>query len=291
MDEPSPSPSPAGADSRGVAETGIGSVDGSEPVAGTDITVGWSRRGDQLEFEIVTKHPGDAAPERIAGVVEIAERLVAAAHRTGADLTMAAAHPADSWRALPEAVAARLDMEPTRLLLQLRRPLPVEPDHPARRGPSIRVRPIRPEDDDAWIRVNNRAFADHPDQGRETPETLTARRAGDWYDPAGFLVADDPSRPGELAGFCWTKVHPETDREPALGEIYVIGVDPSRSGEGLGAALVLAGLDHLADRGVTVSNLYVEADNAPALRLYDRLGYEVHERRRVYAPRPERSQP
>src|SRR5699024_10507531 len=130
----------------------------------------------------------------------------------------------------------------------------------------------------------NRAFADHPDQGSETIETLAARRSEGWYDPSGFLVLDDPDEPGELAGFCWTKVHPGVDGLPSLGEIYVIGVDPDHAGRGLGSQLVIAGLDHLAARGIPTANLYVEGDNESALRLYDRLGFTVYERRRVYEP-------
>jgi mycothiol synthase len=137
-------------------------------------------------------------------------------------------------------------------------------------------------DDDAWIRVNNRAFADHPDQGREDRSTLAARTSEPWFDPAGFLVADEEGT-GELSGFCWTKVHPAVPGgDPEMGEIYVIGVDPRHRGEGLGPSFVLAGLDHLSSRGIGTAVLYVDATNTPARRLYDRLDFTVHRRRRVY---------
>ena len=189
------------------------------------------------------------------------------------------------WAAVDAAAAAAGFGRP-RDLLQLRRPLPVSAHHHLRRGPALPTRPLAADgsDDEAWLRANNRSFAAHPDQGRQTLETLDAQRAEPWYDRAGFLVADDPDRSGELAGSCWTKVHPATDDDPALGEIYVIGVDPAHRGEGLGPGLVLAGLDHLTERGLTVANLYVDADNAPAVDLYDRLGFAVHARRRVYSP-------
>jgi ribosomal protein S18 acetylase RimI-like enzyme len=200
------------------------------------------------------------------------------------ELVLAADHPADRLHPLPEALADLAGLTARRDLIQLRRPLPVPADRPARAGaPEIRTRSFRPGvDDDAWIRSNNRAFADHPDQGAETPATLAARLAEPWFDASGFRVLDDAQRPGELAGSCWTKVHPATDHDPALGEIYVIGVDPARQGEGLGPALVLDGLDHLARLGLTTAVLYVEESNTVARRLYEHLGFTTHARRRVY---------
>lgn len=217
----------------------------------------------------------------------------------GIAVHLAAEHPAGGLDPRPEAVAHAAGLTDRRDLLQMRRSLPVEPDHPQRlSAPAIRTRPFVPGvDDAAWIRVNNRAFADHPDQGREDQATLTTRMAEPWFDAAGFLVSDEEGevearsasgRDGsgnasELSGFCWTKVHPEVaDVEPALGEIYVIGVDPRHRGEGLGPAFVLAGLDHLSAQGIGTAVLYVDADNEPARRLYDRLGFSVHRRRRVY---------
>ena len=113
-------------------------------------------------------------------------------------------------------------------------------------------------------------------------ETLADRLALPSVDPAGFLVADDPERPGELGGFCWTIVHPRTASDPAIGEIYVIGVDPSRQGERWGPALVLAGLDHLAAAGITQAMLYVDQANGAARGLYKKLGFKSNHRRRVY---------
>jgi len=162
--------------------------------------------------------------------------------------------------------AERAGLEPVRRLHQMRRPLPLD------ETTDLVTRPFRPGvDDAAWLAVNNRAFAWHPDQGGWTPETLRGRLAEAWFDPEGFLLHEED---GRLSGFCWTKVH--GGEVPPLGEIYVIAVDPDFVGRGLGRALTLAGLQHLAGRGLTVGMLYVEADNAPALGLYESLGFTVH---------------
>ncbi len=176
-----------------------------------------------------------------------------------------------------DAVADAVGLRPGRRLHQMRVELPVHQPF------ELTTRPFRPgADEDAWLAVNNRAFQWHPEQGGWTRETILARQTEAWFDPAGFLLHE---RDGQLAGFCWTKVH--ADHDPVLGEIYVIAVDPEFHGLGLGRALTLAGLDHLvqptADRpGVEVGMLYVDADNATAIGLYESIGFDIHRTDRAY---------
>jgi mycothiol synthase len=172
------------------------------------------------------------------------------------------------------ALAARLGYGVVRGLMQLRRPLEADAGLPAVRLPAgVRVRSFRPgTDDQDWLRLNAAAFAHHPEQGRMTQADLAARMSEDWFDPEGFLIAE---RDGVMIGFHWTKVHP-ADEDPqglALGEVYVVGVDPAQHGGGLGTALTLAGLHHLRDAGLTTVLLYVEADNEPALAVYRKLQF------------------
>jgi mycothiol synthase len=168
------------------------------------------------------------------------------------------------------ATAAALHLAAARKLLQMRRPLADLPAVKAVDG--VRLRTYAGPDDDAeLLRVNNAAFSWHPEQGGWTDADIAERRGESWFDPEGlFLAFDDAS--GRLLGFHWTKVH-----GPALGEVYVVGVDPDAQGRGLGATLTLVGLHHLADRlgpGAEVT-LYVEADNSAAVKTYERLSFGV----------------
>ena len=252
------------------------------PVVGTDAAVRVERRDGVLDLAI-RGDLDDASPTTVDAVYAALVVHGADGAQGDAEVRILSDHPADRILPLPMAVADRLGLDRIRDLFQLRRPLPVGHDDPVRNGaPPLRLRPfVAAKDAEAWIRCNNRAFATHPSQGTQTPETLAATLAEPWVDLDGFLVSDDADRPGELAGFCWTRVHPPADGDPALGEIFVIGVDPEHHGHGLGRTLVLAGLDHLAWVGTTTGMLYVEADNEPALKLYERLGFEVHHRYRI----------
>ncbi|MGA7760065.1 MAG: mycothiol synthase [Ilumatobacteraceae bacterium] len=168
-----------------------------------------------------------------------------------------------------ETLAADAGMVPDRLLHQMRRSLPTGVEV------HITTRAFVPgADDEAWLRVNNRAFAEHGEQGGWTIDTFCQRQQENWFDPAGFRILD---LEGRMAGFCWTKVHePAAPTDDPLGEIYVIAVDPDFHGRGLGRELTLAGLDHLAGRDIRTAMLYVDADNAPAMHLYEQLGFHVH---------------
>ncbi len=180
------------------------------------------------------------------------------------------------------ATAAALDLVAVRELLQMRRPLTDLPPLSLPEGVKLTTY-TGPADDAELLRVNNHAFAWHPEQGGWTEAEIAERRGEPWFDPAGLFMAVDEAT-GKLLGFHWTKVHNAT-----LGEVYVVGVDPDAQGRGLGAALTVAGLHHLAARlsgndEATVM-LYVEGDNAAAVNTYGRLGFEVFNADVAYARR------
>jgi mycothiol synthase len=257
---------------------------GTEVHDGTLVLAG-DENGEPQGFALLTPaRDGSTAihvvvdPARRDG--ELPGRLVDAA------VTMAdevGATPQHLWamRADPndDDLARRHGFVPERDVVQMRVPLPLADDVLAATRPVV-TRPFVPgQDDEAWLRVNNRAFADHLEQGSWTSVDLHERLAADWVELAGFLVADDPDGDG-LIGFCWTKIH--RHRTPVLGEIYVIGVDPAHHGGGLGRALTVAGLTSMVERGVHTGMLYTDASNEAAVALYSRLGFTVDHVDRSY---------
>ncbi|MFD3428124.1 mycothiol synthase [Nocardia fluminea] len=170
-----------------------------------------------------------------------------------------------------KALATGLGLVTARELWQMRRSL-ATPELPELALPAdLTLRTYAgPVDDLEILRVNNAAFAWHPEQGGWTERDIAARRAESWFEPAGLFLAFDIADPDRLLGFHWTKQHP--DAAPA-GEVYVVGVDPSAQGRGLGRLLTLAGLRHLRAAGSTEVLLYTEADNTAAVHTYTKLGF------------------
>ncbi|MBO0856269.1 MAG: mycothiol synthase [Nocardia sp.] len=206
----------------------------------------------------------------------IGATLVAAALSAGGPGTRIWAH---GNLAPARAVAGRLGLSVVRELWQMRRPL--AGDAATAELPPLLVPAdlilrtyAGPADDAEILRVNNAAFDWHPEQGGWSGREIQARRSASWFDPKGLFIAVDRSEPGRILGFHWTKVHEPGEHGPdAVGEVYVVAVDPAVQGRGLGAILTLAGLHYLRDRGLPEVLLYTEADNAAAVRTYTRLGF------------------
>ncbi|WP_183096436.1 mycothiol synthase, partial [Nocardioides stalactiti] len=155
----------------------------------------------------------------------------------------------------------------------------------------VTIRDFGTADAAALLEVNAAAFAAHPEQGGLTAADLDERMAEPWFDPAGLLLAVDDD--GSLLGFHWTKRHDEKH-----GEVYVLGVSPAAHGRGIGRVLTVAGLRHLASRGLEEVVLYVEADNTAALGLYSGLRFthvptdtHVQYRRGSHEPQPSHETP
>jgi mycothiol synthase len=214
--------------------------------------------GDTPEIDLVV------APEDRGVGIGAALATAAAGSLTGRAAAWSHGnHPAAA------ALAATHGFDRVRDLWVMRRPLDVDLP-PLWDIDGIDVRTFEAgRDEEAFLALNAEAFAHHPEQGRMTRADLDERMAEPWFDASGFFVAVSTGSE-DLVGFHWTKVH---DGTPPRGEVYVVGVSPRAQGSGLGSLLTLTGLHHLADRGLPEVILYVEADNAPAVAVYTRLGF------------------
>ena len=145
-------------------------------------------------------------------------------------------------------------------------------------GEGIPTRPfICGVDDEAFLEVNSRAFSWHPEQGSLDLSKLNDLFKEEWFDDEGFLLLEVKNR---LAGFCWTKIHHQGDL--TVGEIFAIAVDPDFHGRGFGKPLTISGLNYLANAGADLGMLYVEADNKPAIRIYEDIGFTHFSTNRAY---------
>lgn len=228
------------------------------------------------------------APGASGAMAELAVAPTARRRGIGAALVSAAIKHCDSrvrfWAhgTLPaaQALARGMGLRPVRELLQMRRSLAGVAKATAPHG--ISIRNYRGSaDHPELLRVNNAAFSWHPEQGGWTEADVTERVAEPWFEQEGLFLAVDDST-GAVRGFHWTKVH-----DDRLGEVYVLGVDPAAQGRGLGRALTLHGLHHLAGRLPHENSevmLYVESDNFAAIKTYEGLGFAAAGVDTAYAP-------
>ena len=133
------------------------------------------------------------------------------------------------------------------------------------------IRTFNPaKDKNSWLALNNKVFTNHPDQGNWALADLENRMTENWFDPEGFFLA---VKGNEIVGFVWTKIHQDFVNQEPVGELYVVGVDPDHSRQGIARAVSVAAINYLVAKGLKNSMLYVDADNEKGLALYTSLGF------------------
>jgi ribosomal protein S18 acetylase RimI-like enzyme len=107
-------------------------------------------------------------------------------------------------------------------------------------------------------------------------ESSDARYVEHWGRPgdAGVVAEDENGRP---LGAAWYRLFTDAKHgygylAPGIPELSV-AVDPRQRGQGIGTALLEALTECARTDGLPALSLSVEEDN-PALRLYERLGFE-----------------
>jgi len=126
----------------------------------------------------------------------------------------------------------------------------------------------------AWVEAYNESFSDHWGS-----HAMTVAEHSHWltqsdYQPELDLVAI--ASDGKFAAFCFCHIDPEDNlhRHCLEGGIHILGTRRSFRRQGLGRAMLLAGLQKLKAKGMETAILGVDTENAyQAQALYESVGF------------------
>jgi RimJ/RimL family protein N-acetyltransferase len=108
----------------------------------------------------------------------------------------------------------------------------------------------------------------------ERQRQWASQLAGGPPEGAAWLVVEDDD--GVVAGICAVGPAHDAQGEPTgEGELYMINLDPSRWGRGLGRLLLAAATDWLRAEGWSEAVLWMAEGNQRAGRLYERNGWAL----------------
>ncbi len=129
-------------------------------------------------------------------------------------------------------------------------------------------------EEDKLMRIQNHCFAGTWGYNPNTVEEITYRTNLSNHSPQDVILAYNRDK---VVGYCWTEV--TGGGEAAIGDrkgrIYMIGTDPDYRDRGVGKRVLLAGLTHLKNKGMRVTELTVNSENKAACALYRSVGFEV----------------
>jgi ribosomal-protein-alanine N-acetyltransferase len=130
------------------------------------------------------------------------------------------------------------------------------------------IRPLRPDKAEACARLHAQGFA-HPWSKGEVAELIAS--------PSTLAAAALDPVDGRLRGFILSRLAADE------AEILTIAVEAASQGKGVGRALLSENLRQAANAGARAMFLEVDKMNAPAVALYQRLGFaKVGERPGYY---------
>jgi [ribosomal protein S18]-alanine N-acetyltransferase len=131
----------------------------------------------------------------------------------------------------------------------------------------LRLRPLVPDDVPALDVLERRLFGAAAWSPAGLAEEIVG--PGRWYVGAAYGA-------GPLVGYAGVWF----DGQDA--QVMTVGTDEAYQGRGIGRVLLDALTEHAREVGATSVLLEVRVDNEPALRLYDRAGFEKLGLRRGY---------
>lgn len=149
-------------------------------------------------------------------------------------------------------------------------------------GPSVAIRPQRPDDAEALVDVHLRSWRwaytgliadDYIDllwsQRAERVERTRRTIAEAKPDERHWLA----ERQGEVVGLAFAHTSADPDAEPGTADVGAIYLAPEAVGQGLGRALFGYAVEDLRARGFARATLWVLESNARARRFYEAAGW------------------
>lgn len=134
------------------------------------------------------------------------------------------------------------------------------------------------QDAEAWVQMYNQTFIDHWNHHDATVKNFKHGLSQPNYKPELDLIAIAPD--GTFAAFCECGIFPEENQRSGRNEGWIFGLGTRRGfrKQGLGRAMLLAGMQRLKAAGVEIAKLGVDTENpSGALRLYESVGFcQVH---------------
>ncbi len=139
---------------------------------------------------------------------------------------------------------------------------------------ALGCRHLQPGEEEKLAMIQNRAFADHWGYNPNSIEEIVYDANRSNHSPEDVVVTCEGDR---LIGYCWTEVvSGSTTADQKKGQIYMIGTDPDYRGTGAGKRVLLAGLAHLKNKGIHVTELTVDSENTIACALYESIGFNIN---------------
>jgi len=141
-----------------------------------------------------------------------------------------------------------------------------------------RLRLFQPGDEEGWVRLVNTAFAEQKRVFIRMSDPAGKKRLSLMLGVGrGSILLAERVVDGELVGTATALEEPLRRRRTGL--VACVAVHPAHRGRGLGSAVLTATLHTLCERGHTQAFLNTNPALAPAVRLYERLGFVPVNRR------------
>jgi mycothiol synthase len=127
----------------------------------------------------------------------------------------------------------------------------------------------------AWVDAYNNSFIDHWNHHPKTIESHKHWLKNPHYRPERDLIAVAPD--GTIAAFCFCMIDSAENARSGRNEGWIdkLGTRRGYRRQGLGKALLVAGMRRLKEDGVETACLGVDTNNpSGALKLYAAVGFE-----------------